>query len=772
MTRGQTERWWDFPAAALLFVAMLFASARLAATDWVPHLTYAIVVALAGTALGLALGYSTFGRRGVAWLTLAYTLVVLPWQLSMIIQETDSWVERMTSLGGRVLVSFAVLANGKQVDDYVLFLAFVCILFWGLAIWSGYALARHGDPLGALLPGGLAIVLISAYDFHSASRMGYLAFYLFLGLALFGRLNFIQNRRDWTARRVYLNPEAPTDLSLSIIVSAALVVVLAWNLPVTVNEYKDAAQFWSEAAKPLEGIRQKLHDAFAPVRQPVPTNAHDYYNQNLDLGIGSVHSDAVMFTVQVPPEALVLPRHYWQGIAYDHYENGHWKSTAPSQANFQPHDEYLPLADNSSTLAARYVFNTFMGGQQLLYTPANTVWVSRSSSVEFFPAGEKDIDVAMIRSTQWIASGEGYQARAPVHDPTVADLRQTGEGYPDWVTQNYLQLPEGFSPPTVQLAHDITRDSQTPYDKAASITDYLRSNMFYSERISAPPLGSDPIEWFLFHSKEGFCNYYASAEVLMLRSIGVPARLVAGFSEGEKSQVGNIYTVRDKNAHAWPEVYFPGVGWVEFEPTGNQDPLVRPPGFTGQTLNPLTPQATQPTRRLEDPGDVTLPQGRLTPVGTSRLTTFLVWFVIFAAAVVLFFTLRRTGRGRPLAVKQASMALQGFLSARNLPVPGWLDTWVRWLEMSPIEQSFHAVNQGLTWLGKPQPVYATPAERAEALRTVLPEADEDIRTLLAEQHADLFSRQPGSVTRAVQAGRRVRYQAIRKRLSRFFPRGI
>jgi transglutaminase-like putative cysteine protease len=600
--------------------------------------------------------------------------------------------------------------------------------------------------------------------------MAYLGFYLFIGLALLGRLNFVRNRRDWSARRVYLNPEAPTDLSLSILVSAALVVILAWNVPVTVNEYKGAAQFWSDAAKPLKGIREKLRDAFAPVRQPVPTSRRDYYDQSLDLGIGSLHSDAVLFTVKVPPEALRMPRLYWRGIAYDKYVNGQWESTAPGNAKFQPQDEYLPLPDYVSTLAARYVFNTFMGGQRLLYTPANPVWVSRSASADFFQADVGSMDVERIRADRLLASGENYQARSPVSNPTVAQLRQAGEGYPEWVTLNYLQLPEGFSPLIAQLAASVTRDSQTPYDKAAAITDYLRTEMNYSERISSPPAGSDPIEWFLFQSKEGFCNYYASAEVLMLRSLGIPARLVAGFSQGVKSETGNIYTVRDNNAHAWPEVYFPDVGWVEFEPTANQDPLLRPPGFTGAASNAPTPQTTRPVNRIEDPGDLEVPQGRPTPVSTPGVVSYLVWFVVLTLAVVLFAAFRRTRGRQPVAVKRASMALHRFLSARNLPSPRWLDTWVRWLEMSPIEQSFHAVNQGLTWLGKPQPVHATAAERADALRAILPEADQEIRALLAEQHTALFSPAPGNIAIAVQAGRRVRYQALRKRLSLLFSR--
>jgi hypothetical protein len=210
---------------------------------------------------------------------------------------------------------------------------------------------------------------------------------------------------------------------------------------------------------------------------------------------------------------------------------------------------------------------------------------------------------------------------------------------------------------------------------------------------------------------------------------------------------------------------------VEFEPTGNQDPLVRPPGFTGTPTGPLPlGPALQPDELL-DPADLEVPEGNPTPTGRIGVGNLLLWIVILTAAVVLFLTLRGSRRRRPRLAKQASVALRNFLTARNLPVPDWLNNWVRWFDMSPIEQSFHAVNQGLTWLGRPQPVHATPADRAVALGAILPEADKEIHVLLAEQHAALFSPLPGDVARAVQAGRRVRYQALRKRITLLFSRG-
>ena len=109
---------------------------------------------------------------------------------------------------------------------------------------------------------------------------------------------------------------------------------------------------------------------------------------------------------------------------------------------------------------------------------------------------------------------------------------------------------------------------------------------------------------YSFDLKQGFCNYYASIEVLMLRSVGVPARMAVGFAEGGFDNEANVYIVRSLDSHAWPEVYFPEIGWIEFEPTGNQDPLLRPdrpedaqtPRVEGRTGRPARLAWSRPHR--------------------------------------------------------------------------------------------------------------------------------------------------------------------------------
>jgi len=113
------------------------------------------------------------------------------------------------------------------------------------------------------------------------------------------------------------------------------------------------------------------------------------------------------------------------------------------------------------------------------------------------------------------------------------------------------------------------------YDRAKALESYLRE-IKYNELIEAPPAGQDGVDYFLFDVREGYCDYYASAMAVMARAVGIPARVAAGYSQGEYNPDTEAYRVREKNAHAWVEVYFPRYGWVEFEPTAAEPAIVRP----------------------------------------------------------------------------------------------------------------------------------------------------------------------------------------------------
>jgi protein-glutamine gamma-glutamyltransferase len=158
-----------------------------------------------------------------------------------------------------------------------------------------------------------------------------------------------------------------------------------------------------------------------------------------------------------------------------------------------------------------------------------------------------------------------YEATSNVWQPDPQELRATTEDYPFDVTQNYLQLP-ALDPRIAQLAEQITATSVNRYDKTAALEGYLRTKLGYTLQLPTTPQ-PDPLANFLFERKQGHCEYFASAMAVMLRTLRIPARVAAGFRGREFNDVSSQYVVRASDAHAWVEVYFPGYGWVEFDPT-------------------------------------------------------------------------------------------------------------------------------------------------------------------------------------------------------------
>jgi hypothetical protein len=137
--------------------------------------------------------------------------------------------------------------------------------------------------------------------------------------------------------------------------------------------------------------------------------------------------------------------------------------------------------------------------------------------------------------------------------------------YPPAIRDRYLQLPNS-SDRIAELARRVTNGAATPFDKATAVLEHLLSNYTYSLEAETA-ISSHPIDEFLFTRKTGYCEHYATAMVVMLRSIGIPSRLVTGFLATEWNEFGNYYTVRQRDAHAWVEVYYPQSGWITMDPT-------------------------------------------------------------------------------------------------------------------------------------------------------------------------------------------------------------
>ncbi|MGH9736326.1 MAG: transglutaminase TgpA family protein [Candidatus Acidiferrales bacterium] len=158
-----------------------------------------------------------------------------------------------------------------------------------------------------------------------------------------------------------------------------------------------------------------------------------------------------------------------------------------------------------------------------------------------------------------------YQATSDIPVIPAKELRAADTDYSPQLAHVYLQLPP-IDRRVKELSDQITGRFSNPYDKAEAIELYLKTRYAYTLDLSGPET-KDPLSNFLFVRRSGNCEYFAAAMVVMLRAEGVPARYVTGFIQGEYNDVGDDYIIRESDAHAWVEVYFPGYGWITFDPT-------------------------------------------------------------------------------------------------------------------------------------------------------------------------------------------------------------
>lgn len=181
-----------------------------------------------------------------------------------------------------------------------------------------------------------------------------------------------------------------------------------------------------------------------------------------------------------------------------------------------------------------------------------------------------DVEAVFPRNPEDAGASGSYEVTGLTSIADEAMLASAGADYPGWVTDRYLPMGETVTPRTIELALEIAAEAGTPYEQAVAIESYLRTNITYDERVDAPPEGADIVDYVLFEDRRGYCEYYSSAMTIMMRALGVPARTVVGYYPGDYDDARDGFLYRQENAHAWTEVFFPGYGWIPFEPTANR----------------------------------------------------------------------------------------------------------------------------------------------------------------------------------------------------------
>ena len=305
------------------------------------------------------------------------------------------------------------------------------------------------------------------------------------------------------------------------------------------------------------------------------------FTENVELGqIGEIKKNsAVVMRVQTV-KTIGYDRLRSIGIALTNFDGKRWTSPSGHAAQrLQPSDDgwihtaetpqrsespkpgmiytiYLePLASDAIFVPGKVISlkGNFTGEGGNSATALRRTYILRDSTDTFLNPFH---NYAAIRYA-------GFSLLPPMD---ATKLRNAPAAYPNEIKETYLQLPPKMDRRIPQLAREITKFSKTNFDKALAIENFLQNRYAYSLNLTGKP-GDDPLIHFLFESRSGHCEYFASSMTILLRTLGIPAREVNGFLPGEYNDLGGDYIVRASDAHSWVEVYFPGLDWQVFDPT-------------------------------------------------------------------------------------------------------------------------------------------------------------------------------------------------------------
>jgi protein-glutamine gamma-glutamyltransferase len=312
-------------------------------------------------------------------------------------------------------------------------------------------------------------------------------------------------------------------------------------------------------------------------RTSMSTTLMSGFSDSVELGeIGEIKKNtAVVMRVQTgaPVEYNQLR---WRGIALANFDGTRWSSGGRGTiAVLANNDGWIPLSNLQAKTSERakilqYTIMLEPMASDAIFIPGTGVAVRGSFYNDRSASYGRRAYLFRDSSDSFFNPFHNYSAMrysgiSKLPQFQMETLRAAGSEYPDSISEAYLQLPK-LDPRISELAKSVTESAQTPVDKAIAIETFLRTKYSYTLDLSGKP-NNDPLAYFLFQKRAGHCEYFASAMAVMLRTLQIPSREVNGFLPGEYNALGGDYIVRASDAHSWVEVYFPGNGWLVFDPT-------------------------------------------------------------------------------------------------------------------------------------------------------------------------------------------------------------
>ena len=635
-----------------LFLMSLCVSWAYQTAQWVEGMAILQAVVLLGTAVGIVLAKSRVPGRlthllsllaGWTWTTYL-TAQVLSRNTGL--AQVEAVIELETYFRALFLIPFT---EGATADNHI-FLFLLSFLMWLLAYYAAWAVFRRQQVWWAIILWGAALLINMTYA--QATLTIYLILFLLAALLLVVRTSLALYEQEWRESHVSYSSELISGFLRTGLMISFIVVLLAWVAPVALAS-RPLQPFWDKLGEPWKRFQEETSRIFDDL---------NYQNEPPLVYLG----DRRMWfggpvSLEDTPIADVEAEagRYWRVMVFHDYASDGWVNTDPDIILIGENEQDLdaPALDmraeftqtvtlfrdwattdaliaaaqplrSGLPLRASVTFLTTLETEteEPTATAEPTPPPGRATATARATTGESETeapsatpppsptplppapgDPSAIYSQRSLFAGASYQVLSSMTGVDQESLRDAGTDYPDSIVPRYLQLPESLPERVRLLAERLTAGLDSPYDKAVTIEQTLRQ-IPYDDQIEGPDLRQDGVDYFLFEAKAGYCDYYASSMVVLLRSVGVPARYVRGYSEG-KSEDG-IFHLLESDGHAWAEVYFPGYGWIEFEPTGGEPALIRPSSQESEDSGAASdPNSVPPERDLPIPDDFDFERG-------------------------------------------------------------------------------------------------------------------------------------------------------------------
>ena len=289
------------------------------------------------------------------------------------------------------------------------------------------------------------------------------------------------------------------------------------------------------------------------------------FSDVVDLRARGRLSDQLVFRVRAPQAAL------WRAEVFDTYDGSTWtmadERTVDLQATGDDLSAQVPFPIIKRNMARPDAEIRMTQTFYIEVPQPNVLFGAAAVTQVYFPASGLKVDRAgSIRAPILLDEGLVYSVESilPIIDSDRLDA--ASGSVPDRLAP-YLQLPAGLPTRVGTLAQSITASSGSTHDRVLAVQSWIRTNTRYNLDIPRDPEGVDAVDHFLFETREGFCEQIASSMAVMLRTLGIPTRLVTGYGPGERNPFTGYFEVKQSDAHAWIEVWYPDVGWVQYDPT-------------------------------------------------------------------------------------------------------------------------------------------------------------------------------------------------------------